>query len=182
MSRHRIAARLSLAGLGLLVLTACTSVGDATAPGRPRPEPTAVSSARPPTQRGPALAAPPALRVLHRWDGRRSRAYATGSIASLRDLYVAGCRAGAVDVRLLGEYAARGYRVRGMRMQVLAVDVLAHERGRWRLRVTDRLDRAVAVGNGVRAVLPRDQPSTRVLELARGADGDWRMASVRPVS
>lgn len=63
-------------------------------------------------------------------------------------------------------------------MQILAVDVLAHSPGRWTLRVTDRLYRAVAVGGGARVVLPRDQASTRVVTLLLRADS-WKVASVR---
>jgi len=120
----------------------------------------------------------PALRVLHAWDERRAEAYARGSPGRLRDLYVAGSAAGAADVRLLGDYRSRGLRVTGMRTQVLAVAVLEQRPDRWRMRVTDRLEGAVAVGAGDRQVLPRDTTSTRVLTLMRGGDGRWRVAAV----
>lgn len=128
----------------------------------------------------PAAVPAPALRILHRWDDRRARAYATGSVAALRRLYLPGSAAGRGDVRLLREYVARGYRVQGMRMQVLAVEVVSHRPGRWRLGLTDRLERAVAVGRAGRTVLPRDQASTRVLVLVRGPDARWRVGSVTP--
>lgn len=125
----------------------------------------------------PAASAP-AVDVLREWDVSRARAYTEGDAKTLRSLYSAGSVAGTTDVRLLRAYAGRGLRVEGMRMQILAVDVLGHSEGRLRLRVTDRLDGAVAVGNGARVALPRDQASTRVVTLfLRG--GAWRVAAVR---
>jgi hypothetical protein len=123
----------------------------------------------------------PAARLLRSWDERRSAAYAAGSEPRLRDLYVAGSAAGASDVRLLRAYRARGFRVVGMRMQVLALRVQERGADRVRVQVTDRLDRAVAVRAGRRVVLPRDTPDTRVLTLVRGPDGSWRVAAVVPV-
>jgi len=166
--------------VGLLVASCTPPVGrdgrDHAAVGRARREPTVVGRAR----RDQPATEPPAVRLLHGWDLRRSRAYARASVPALRDLYVD--RAGVADVRLLRAYAARGYRVAGMRMQLLDVSVLAHAPQRWRLRVTDRLDGAVAVGEGRRTALPRDRASTRVVQLVRGADGRWRAASVRELS
>jgi hypothetical protein len=79
---------------------------------------------------------------------------------------------------MLDAWLERGLRVRGMGVEVLALEVLRDGPGRLVLRVTDRLAGAVAVGSGVRRVLPRDRPTTRALVLRRGDDG-WRMASVR---
>ncbi|MGH3372098.1 MAG: hypothetical protein ACRDPR_19100, partial [Nocardioidaceae bacterium] len=82
-------------------------------------------------------------------------------------------------VRLLRGYLARGLRVEGMRMQLLAVEVLARTPLRLRLRVTDRLADAVAVGAGGRMALPADRASTRVLELTRRSrSGRWLLVSV----
>ena len=122
----------------------------------------------------------PAVDVLHRWDLARARAYAAGDVAGLRALYVSGSSAGTTDARLLRSYETRGLRVQGMRMQLLAVQVLAHSPHRWRLRVTDRLTGAVAVGGGVRQPLPRDRASTRVVTLRRTSRrAPWQVASVR---
>jgi hypothetical protein len=176
MSRDRLVCS-AVALLAGLLLVSCTPapVG--------RDQRSVAGRAQPPAGRaGPVQPAeePAAVRVLHHWDLRRSRAYARGSVPALRDLYVD--RAGVADVRLLRAYAARGFRVTGMRMQLLAVAVLAQAPRRWRLRVTDRLDGAVAVAAGRRTVLPCDRASTRVVQLVRGADGRWRVASVREVS
>lgn len=127
--------------------------------------------------RPPGAGARPGVEVLREWDEARAAAYATGSVASLRELYAAG--AGASDVRLLRSYVRRGYRVEGMRMQLLAVRVLTERPGCWRLRVTDRLTGAQAVGYGERLALPRDRASTRTVRLERGRDDRWRVVSVR---
>lgn len=120
----------------------------------------------------------PAVAVLRSWDRRRAAAYAAGSPARLRALYVPGAAAGASDVRLLEGYRSRGWRVAGMRMQVLAVTVLDGRGDRWRVRVTDRLADAAAVRRGERVPLPRDRASTRVVTLTRLPDGTWRVAGV----
>ena len=117
------------------------------------------------------------MEVLRGWDEARAAAYASGSPGSLRELYVGG--AGVSDVRLLRSYLRRGYRVVGLRTQLLEVRALAHRPGRWRLRVTDRLAGGAAVGDGRRLDLPRDRASTRTVRLERGRDGRWRVASVR---
>jgi hypothetical protein len=120
-----------------------------------------------------------ALRLLRSWDTQRAAAYAHGSAAALRRLYVAGSPAGVADVRLLTGYRARRLRVVDMRTQVLALRVLEAGPDRWRLAVTDRLARADArsAGSRKRVVLPWDQPTTRVLTLVRGR-GAWRVLSV----
>jgi hypothetical protein len=119
----------------------------------------------------------PALDVLHAWDHERARAYARGEPAALRALYVPGSVAGVRDVRTLRGYLRRGFRVEGLRMQLLAVRVLARRHGLWRLGVTDRVGHAVAVGHGTVVPLPRDSTSTRTVTLVRRS-GEWRVRSV----
>lgn len=143
--------------------------------GPARPAAVETRPARP--ARPAAVEARPAVEVLRGWDEARAAAYASGSVGSLRELYGRG--AGASDVRLLRSYLRRGYRVEGMRMQLLAVTVLAHRPGRWLLRVTDRLAGAEAVGYDERVALPRDRASTRTVRLARGEGGRWRVVAVR---
>jgi hypothetical protein len=121
----------------------------------------------------------PASAALRAWDERRAAAYAAGAVGELRRLYVRGSAAGASDVRLLEEYVERGLVIVGMRMQVLALDVLRSAPRSMRLRVTDRLVGAEARGTTGVLPLPRDQASTRVVTLRQVA-GAWRVASVRP--
>ena len=120
----------------------------------------------------------PALRTLHTWDASRAAAYASGSVAALRDLYVPGSAAGRADLRVLRAYRARRLRVTGMRMQVLALSVLDSRRGWWRLQVTDRLAEATVMRGHRRITLPSDRPTTRILTMMRGGDGRWRVADV----
>jgi hypothetical protein len=108
-----------------------------------------------------------ALDVLHRWDRARGSAYAVGSAASLRRLYVARSEAGAADLRLLRRYAARGLVVTGMRRQVLEAHVRRSTSRRLVLRVTDRLVGAVAVGSDGRRRLPSAGPHPWVLTFRR---------------
>jgi hypothetical protein len=119
-----------------------------------------------------------AVAVLHAWDGRRSAAWAAGDGRRLAALYLRGSWAGRADRAALRAYAARGLRVEGLAMQLLAVRVLAASEARLALRVTDRLAAGVAVGRGTRIPLPRDEPSERVVVLRR-TKGEWLVASVR---
>lgn len=130
---------------------------------------------------GRATAAPrrrvAALAVLGAWDVRRAAAWAAGDEAALAALYTDGSAAGRRDRAMLGRYGARGLRVRGMRMQVLAGKVRSRTAGRIVLVVTDRLAHGVAVGRGTRVVLPRDRATRRTIVLRRVA-GEWRVAQV----
>jgi hypothetical protein len=130
---------------------------------------------------GRATAAPrrrvAALAVLGAWDVRRAAAWAAGDEAALAALYTDGSAAGRRDRAMLGRYGARGLRVRGMRMQVLAGKVRSRTAGRIVLMVTDRLAHAVAVRRGTRVVLPRDRATRRTIVLRRVA-GEWRVAQV----
>jgi hypothetical protein len=133
------------------------------------PAPTAVPASAP--------ARSPALDVLHGWDEARSHAWATGDVAGLRRLYVAGSAAGRADVRLLRRYLARGLVVRQLRMQVFAVHVMRRDDGVLRMRVTDRVAGGVAVTGRQRLRLPADRPTAHTIVLRRVA-GAWRVASV----
>ena len=98
--------------------------------------------------------------------------------AALRALYVPGSVAGRRDVAMLQAWTARGLRVRGLRMQVLALDVVLRTRspaGAGRHRPGGA---GGCRGPGVRRELPRDAPSAHTVELVRVA-GEWRVAAVR---
>jgi hypothetical protein len=171
MGQHRTAMAISLTVVGLALTAAVAWFGDGTS-ARP-----AVS-----TSGGESVetvaAEIPGLAVLRRWDERRARAYAAGDLAALGRLYVPHSRAGTADARLLRGYRRRGLRVVGMRMQVLAVDVRRHTRAVVRIRVTDRLADAVAVGHRRRVKLPEDRASAHVVMLRRSSGHGWRMVSV----
>ena len=119
-----------------------------------------------------------AVAVLRAWDDRRTRAWAAADVAGLGRLYTADSRTGRNDRAMLQEYADRGLRVPGLRMQLLAVDVQSRSSRRLELLVTDRLAGGVAVGHGVRVRLPTDRASTRLVTLVR-AVGEWRVAEVQ---
>ncbi len=189
-SRGRLAAvalvAVLLAGAGWLVTSRPSPPAPLNRAVPPAPEVVAAQStgsaqsAQPARQ---ALLATPrsravrAVEVLRAWDEARAAAYASGSVSGLRELYAGS--AGAADVRLLRSYLRRGYRVEGMRTQLLDVVVRAHSAGTWLLRVTDRLVGGEAVSGDARIALPRDRASTRTILLERGPDGRWRVASVR---
>lgn len=181
----------ALLAAGAFVVTAGVLLGSGvlTAPdgARDRGHSVAASPVGQPVPAGPVRVASPgpvtpatgagarAAAVLHAWDRARAAAWSRGSVRALRRLYVGG--AGASDVRLLRGYRERGLCVEGLRVQVLALDVLDHRPGAWRVRVTDRVAGGTAVGGGVRQPLPRDQATERTLRLVR-VDGRWRIAAV----
>lgn len=165
--------------LVVLVLAALTVVGVAVARGLDRAGPAHTAA---PTQAAPGPALLPAdveaVEVLRAWDRRRAAAWARGDAAALRGLYVRRSAAGRHDVAMLRAWTGRGFRVRGMQMQLLSIVVRRHAGDRLVLRVTDRLARAVAVSRGVRVPLPRDEASSRSVTLWR-AGGRWQVAAVR---
>jgi hypothetical protein len=116
--------------------------------------------------------------VLADWDARRSSAWESGDVDALRRLYVEGSRSGRADVRMMASYVDRGLTVRGMRTQVLALDVLDVSSTTVEVRVTDRVSGAEAVDGGTVIPLPDDRPSTRRVTL-RLVQGEWLVDEVR---
>lgn len=116
------------------------------------------------------------LAVLRDWDRARAAAWEAADPAGLAALYAPGSAAGRADVAMLRRWTARGLRVEGMAMQVLAVELRRRTERRLVLVVTDRLVGAVAVGAGGRSDLPRDGATRRRLEFRR-VGGDWLLAS-----
>lgn len=122
-----------------------------------------------------AVALPP-VDLLHAWDDRRAAAWAAADPAALAGLYTPGSTAGERDVAMLRAWSARGLRVEGLHLQLLAVDVHRRTPERLVLGVTDRLVGAVAEPGGV--PLPRDHASSHVVTM-RCVAGEWRVSSVR---
>lgn len=117
--------------------------------------------------------------ILAAWDERRASAWAAGDTEALRDLYVAGSRTGAADLRLLRHYRGRGLAVTDLATQVLALEVVERSGSRLVLVVTDRVVGGRAVGRGTSPIaLPADRASTRRIVLAR-PDGTWLVAEAR---
>lgn len=174
LSRRRLALVLTVGVVVALTSTAAGCRSEASV--SPVPSTAARSASASAPAAAPSLETR-ALRRLSAWDAARADAYAAGSVAALRDLYVG--TVGAADMRVLRSYLRRGLRVQGMQMQIVGLSVLGHQPGRWRLRVTDRLHHAVAVGHGQRIVLPSDRPSSRVVVLVKGADATWRASAIR---
>ena len=101
------------------------------------------------------------------WHAERARAWSAVDEAALRALYVAGAPTGEADVARLRRWEESGWRVAGQRTEIEGVRVESVGRARLRLRVRDRLTRAVAVDeHGVRRRL--DGP-------AEAQDRTWRM-------
>lgn len=119
-----------------------------------------------------------ALAVLRAWDTQRAEAYATADVRALKALYLPDSAAGANDVALLKQYAARGLRIEGMSTQIFGIEIVDHARERLELSVTDRLASAIAVGDDVRQVLPRDEVDTRRISL-RLVDDRWVVDEVK---
>ena len=113
------------------------------------------------------------VRLLAAWDSARAAAYHRGSVTDLQALYRPGSAAGAADVTLLRGYLARGLRVEGMRMQLLAVEAVQARPGRVAARVTDRLSGSAVVAGERRVALPRDRATSRRVVLVRSGDSAW---------
>lgn len=139
---------------------------------------------------GDPASSAPEIAVLTGWDRRRAAAYSAGDTDALRALYRPGSATGSADLALLESYADRGLRVRDMRMQLLAVDVVDSGPRRVVLDVTDRLVGAVAVREGdggqrraedpESVALPADRPDRRRVVLLL-LDGAWVVAEARRV-
>ncbi len=106
-----------------------------------------------------------ALRLLHRWDTRRTRAWERGDSVSLARLYTARSLAGRRDVALLERYAARGWSVDGTTPRILDAALELRRDDRVRLRVTEAHPGA------------RTRAQARVVTLVHSTTG-WRVERV----
>jgi hypothetical protein len=113
-------------------------------------------------------------------DRVRAEAFATTDAGLLDRVYVRGSRARTVDATTIADYRERGGRVVGADLRIITCRVLATSSSRTRLDVVDRLGPARIVWtDGSATVLPRDEPSRRVVTLVRTTEG-WRIAGVSP--
>ncbi len=158
--------------VGLVLVVACLLLPVRAA--RPGPPVGAPGSGSPAA--GVALTVQ-ALAVLRDWDDRRRRAWSSGDVDGLRELYVPGSVSGRRDVRMLRAYAARGLRVTGARMQVRGARLVRAGPGWAVVAVTERLVGAVARRGGRSVALPRDHYSHRLVRLRREA-GEWLVVEV----
>jgi len=121
-----------------------------------------------------------ALAILRDWDAARARAWASGDVTALLELYAPGSAAGAHDAAMLTAYVDRGLVVEGMRTQVMAASVEWLGPHRIVLVVTDRLARGTAVSTkspGLHALLPRDLATTLTITLVHRG-GAWLVRDV----
>lgn len=170
--------------LPVLTAVACALVVATLVVGHGRPDtgravvPPRDAPATAPATGSPAAPTPGPAAVLAAWDERRAAAWARGDAEALADLYAAGSRSGAADVRLLRAYARRGLRVEGLTTQVLALRVVERTPRRLALVVTDRLVGGSAVGGAAPVALPVDRASTRRVVLV-SRRGRWVVAEAR---
>jgi hypothetical protein len=132
------------------------------------------------TRRQPAVRPGAArwLHVLNRLDKRRATAFARGEPHLLTTVYAARSTALDADRATLAAYRSEGLQLAGLRMRVLALQVLRAGPQRVVLHVVDRLDPVSAVdAEGRLADLPTDRPSARRIVL-RQHDSGWRIAAV----
>ena len=118
-----------------------------------------------------------ALAVLHAWDERRSRAWASSDERALAALYVRRSSAARTDVRLLRSYTARGFVVRRIVTQVFGLRVLRTTPDRLVVRILDRVAGGEVVAPHGTVPLPSTRPAVRRIVLTR-IGGVWRVASV----
>jgi hypothetical protein len=120
--------------------------------------------------------------VLAELDRGRETAFAQADPRRLEGTYVRGTAVKAVDARTISQYASRGGRVVGARLQLLSCRVVEASPRRARLDVVDRLGPARVVwDDGTTTPLPRDRPTRRLVTLTRTSDG-WRVAASSQVS
>jgi len=162
-----------LCSLGLVLWVATAEAPDSDESGASAPPSASVPVV------GAHDAEPAAIRDYRAWQRRREAAWAAGDPARLRALYV-DSRVARADVRLLRAWLARGVTGLELTHQLLAYEVLTEERDRIRVRVTQRLARAVAVSAGLDRTLPRDAAQTQEVVLRR-VDEEWLVARVRAV-
>jgi hypothetical protein len=119
-----------------------------------------------------------ALKLLSRWDHRRSVAWSRADPVALARLYTSRSRTGDRDVTDLERWRRRGLRVIGLRQQVTALLLAARTRDRLVVVVTDRTVGGIARGAGRRTTLPGSAWATHRIVLRHSGDG-WRVVEAR---
>lgn len=118
--------------------------------------------------------------ALSELDEVRAQAFSEGEPRLLTQVYVRGSRARTADAAMIADYRRRGGRVVGAELRVLSCAVQAESSRRVRLDVVDRLGPArITWDDGSSTVLPRDEPSRRVVTLVRTPAG-WRIEAISP--
>lgn len=118
--------------------------------------------------------------VLAGLDRRRSRAYAGLEPRLLHGIYTPGSEVLRRDRVLLLRYRHRGWRVRGLRMRLVALRVSAERVGHVVLRVTEQAVAGTVPGRRTAQGLRAGPVDTRLVTLRRMAGGGWRISRVRP--
>jgi len=144
----------------------------------------APAEALPPTAVPGPRGGPAATRwyaVLARLDATRERAWRSGSVGLLAQVYAAGSPELELDQANLRSYLDRGLRVDGVSLDVRRLAVVEEHRHRVRLRIVDELGPLEATtSDGRTRALPQDRPTCHLIDLRR--DGGWRIARVVTVA
>jgi hypothetical protein len=123
------------------------------------------------------------LSVLSALDTIRSRAFATGSVASLDHVYAQGSAVLSEDRRRLGDLRSAGLLARGLRPELLAVQPIRAEPGTVVLQVRDRLPPYTIVdhnGNLVERRRGRGEETWKVTVVpAAVSPGQWHISSIQ---
>lgn len=119
----------------------------------------------------------PATEVLGEWDQQRAEAWAQGDVRALAALYTTGSGAGDSDIAMLQAYVDRGLVVEGLTTQLLEVEQIRRSPDTLVVQLTDRVQSGTVVGEDMRQALPRDLPTTRVVEF-RLVERGWVVSRV----
>jgi hypothetical protein len=140
------------------------------------PSPSTTASA------SPTATAPDWAAVLEELDAVRARAFASGDLGLLAQVYAPGAAGLAADTSLLQELTSAGRTASGVRHQVRSVEEREIGTDRVRLRVVDVLAgyEVRAADGGVVTRTPARGEAPYDVELARTSDG-WRLVEVRPL-
>lgn len=172
---------------GPAVATSSAPTASPTSPATPRRSPGASlpSGGHASVAGGPAAVQGRAdwLPVLSALDTRRSRAFATGDVPSLDQVYARGSAALSEDRRRLGDLRSAGLLARGLRPSLVAVRPIRAEPGAVVLEVRDRLPPYTIVDHNGGVVEQRPGRAEETWQVtivpAAASPGQWRVSSIR---